>query len=135
MALNKFICRNNINVTTNADEPRLRQGRSESRIDKHGAGKRRTGDRRRVGRRAARGFLLKKRIGIDARGKSSGLRTILAYRHGSRVVFLYVFGKSERDNISTTEQQALSELGAWYMGLTTDRINSLIASNTLQEIR
>jgi hypothetical protein len=51
------------------------------------------------------------------------------------VVFLYVFGKSERDNISTTEQQALSELGAWYMGLTTDRINSPIASNTLQEIR
>ena len=81
------------------------------------------------------GFLPKKRIGIDGRGKSGGLRTVLAYRQASRVVFLYVFGKSDRDNITDAEQQALSELGDEYMGMTTERINSLILSGILQEIR
>lgn len=81
------------------------------------------------------GFLLKKRIGIDGRGKSGGLRTILAYRQGSRVVFLHVFGKSERDNITAAEQQALSELGDLYMGFTTEQINGLILSGILQELR
>ena len=81
------------------------------------------------------GFLLKKRIGIGGRGKSGGLRTILAYRQASRVVFLYVFGKADRDNITVAEQQALSELGDEYMGLTTERMNALIALGILQEIR
>ena len=80
------------------------------------------------------GFLLKKRIGIDGRGKSGGLRTILAYRQGSRVFFLYVFGKNERDNITDREHQALSELGDEYMAMPMERINDLVARGTLQEI-
>jgi hypothetical protein len=81
------------------------------------------------------GFLLKKRIGIDGRGKSGGLRTVLASRQGNRVIFLFVFGKNERDNITAAEHQALSDLGDEYMGMTTERINSLIVAGILQEIR
>ena len=80
------------------------------------------------------GFLLKKRIGIDGRGKSGGLRTILAHRQADRLVFLYVFGKNERDNITEREQQALSELGDEYMRLTVDRLNSLVSQGILLEV-
>ncbi len=54
-------------------------------------------------------FLLKKRIGNDGRGKRGGLRTIVAHRQADRLVFLYVFGKNERDNITDRERLALSE--------------------------
>jgi hypothetical protein len=80
------------------------------------------------------GFLLKKRIGIDGRGKSGGLRTILAHRQADRVVFLYVFGKNERDNITEREQQALSDLGDEYMRLTVDRLNGLVTRGILLEV-
>jgi hypothetical protein len=33
------------------------------------------------------------------------------------LVFLYVFGKNERDNITEQERMALSEIGDEYMGL------------------
>jgi len=80
------------------------------------------------------GFLLKKRIGIDGRGKSGGLRSIVAHRQADRVVFLYVFGKNERDNITEQEKLALSELGDEYMRLTVDRLNGLISVGTLLEV-
>ena len=80
------------------------------------------------------GFLLKKRIGIDGRGKSGGLRSILAHRQADRVVFLYVFGKNERDNITERETLALSELGDEYMRLTADRLNSLVVTGVLVEV-
>jgi hypothetical protein len=50
------------------------------------------------------GSLLKKRIGKGGRGKSGGFRTIAAYRQRDRLVFLYVFGKNERDNITEQER-------------------------------
>jgi hypothetical protein len=72
------------------------------------------------------GFLLKKRSGVAGRGKSGGLRTILAHRQADRLVFLYVFGKNDRDNITEREQQALSELGDEYMRLTADGLDGLV---------
>ena len=80
------------------------------------------------------GFLLKKRIGIDGRGKSGGLRSILAHRQADRVVFLYVFGKNERDNITEREKLALSELGDEYMRLTVDRLDHLVSTDVLLEV-
>jgi hypothetical protein len=80
------------------------------------------------------GFLLKKRIGLDGRGKRGGLRTILVHRHADRVVFLYVFRKNERDSITEREHQALSELGDEYMRLTMDRLNELVKRDVLLEI-
>ena len=44
------------------------------------------------------GGVLKKRIAGRGKGKSGGLRTIVATNFGSRWVFMYVFGKGDRDN-------------------------------------
>jgi hypothetical protein len=49
------------------------------------------------------GGLIKQRVARKGQGRSGGYRTILAFRAGERSVFLYGFGKSERDNIDDDE--------------------------------
>jgi hypothetical protein len=80
------------------------------------------------------GALLKKRIAKGSRGKSGGFRTIVAYRRNDRLVFLYVFGKNERDNITEQERSALAELGDEYMHLATEQLDALVAKGTLIEV-
>jgi len=46
------------------------------------------------------GHVFKKRVGIDGRGKRSGLRTLLAFRVGERAFFVFGFAKNERANVS-----------------------------------
>jgi hypothetical protein len=53
------------------------------------------------------GLLLKKRIAKEHKGKSGGLRTILAYRQEDRLVFLFGFAKRDRANVDETERKAL----------------------------
>ena len=80
------------------------------------------------------GSLLKKRIAKGNRGKSGGFRTIVAYRQHDRLVFLYVFGKNERDNITEQERVALSEIGDEYMRLSPQKLDQLVAKGTLMEV-
>jgi len=80
------------------------------------------------------GSLLKKRIAKGSRGKSGGFRIIVAYRQHDRLVFLYVFGKNERDNITEQERLAFSEIGDEYMRLTAEKLNELVVKGTLIEV-
>lgn len=80
------------------------------------------------------GFLLKQRIAKGGRGKSGGFRTIVAWREHDRLVFLYLFEKNERENITEAERQALAELGETYLRLTADSLNRLLAEGILTEI-
>jgi len=80
------------------------------------------------------GFLIKKRIGTGGRGKRSGLRTIIAYRRGDRLVCLFVFPKNRLDNVNQRELLALSELGDAYMGMTDAGIAALVAKGVLLEV-
>ena len=80
------------------------------------------------------GFLLKKRIGRGGRGKSGGFRTIAAYRRQDRLVFLYLFAKNERDNITEKERIALSEIGDQYMRLSASMIDELVIKGILTEV-
>jgi hypothetical protein len=80
------------------------------------------------------GSLLKKRIAKGSRGKSGGFRTIVAYRRNDRLVFLYVFAKNERDNISGPERSALAEIGDEYMRLDAEQLDALVAKGTLIEV-
>jgi hypothetical protein len=80
------------------------------------------------------GSLLKKRIAKGGRAKSGGFRAIVAYRRHDRLVFLYVFGKNERDNITEQERAALLEIGDEYMRLEADKLDELVAKGTLIEV-
>lgn len=80
------------------------------------------------------GFLLKKRISKGRKGKSGGLRTIIAYHQEHRLVFLFGFAKRDRDNIDQTEKRALLDLGNAYMAMTEKDLSEAIRTGTLLEV-
>jgi hypothetical protein len=56
------------------------------------------------------GHVVKKRVALPGRGKSSSTRTPLAYQAGSKAFFVYGFAKNERANIGDKELKALKML-------------------------
>lgn len=81
------------------------------------------------------GGLIKQRVARPGQGRSGGYRTIIAYREAGRAVFLYVFAKSERDNIEPDELQDLQDLGARWLGLTDRDLDAHVEDGALQEVR
>lgn len=47
--------------------------------------------------------LIKQRVPRQGRGRSGGFRTIIAYQRGALAVFLHMFAKNEKANLSKTE--------------------------------
>ena len=77
---------------------------------------------------------MKQRIARRGQGKRDGYRTIIAYRQGSRAVFLYGFAKSERDNIDDDELAAWRATGKDVLGATETRISTAIDDGELREV-
>jgi len=81
------------------------------------------------------GFLIEKRIASRSRGKSSGFRTIIAYKQHDRLIFLHGFAKSESSNISNREQVALSKLSNIYMQFDKTQIAEMVEKKLILEIK
>lgn len=81
------------------------------------------------------GNLYKKRIACDGKGKRGGYRTVIGARIGVRYVFLYVFTKSQRANISPTEKRALKLLARTFLDLSEQAIALLVANGQLIEVQ
>ena len=58
------------------------------------------------------GFVYKKRVSIHGRGKSSGARTLIAFKSDDKAFFIYGFAKNQRDNINDNELKALKRLAS-----------------------
>ena len=58
------------------------------------------------------GNLFKIRVKREGQGKSSGFRTIIAYKKEDKAIFLYGFGKNERSNINKEELHYFKKLGS-----------------------
>lgn len=80
------------------------------------------------------GGLVKQRIARPGQGKSGGFRTIIAYRHGKRAVFLFGFAKNERANLDDDELAYWQRVGKVYLGLDDDGVVLAIAADELMEI-
>ena len=78
--------------------------------------------------------LFKIRVKREHSGKSSGFRTIVVYKEGEKAIFLYGFGKNERDNISKTELLYFKKLGSDLLTLNDKQIKQLIKTKSLFEI-
>jgi len=61
------------------------------------------------------GGLIKKRVAAFGRGKSGSYRTLIAFRSDERAIFLYGFGKNERDNIDEKEKRGLKLLAQQFL--------------------
>lgn len=80
------------------------------------------------------GCLLKKRLARSGGGKRGGFRLIVTYRQQERLVFLFMFGKSERDNISGAEQRAMLVVGDAYVTTSDKQLAELVVDGELIEV-
>ncbi len=80
------------------------------------------------------GDVVKKRVALPGRGKSGGVRTLVATRKTSRWFFVFGFEKSERANVSATELEALQMLASELLALSGAQLFSAVEDGALQEI-
>lgn len=80
------------------------------------------------------GHIVKKRVALAGRGKSAGVRTLLAYRLGNKAFFVYGFSKSTRANISNDELKALKLLAKELLGYSDKALTEAIQYGALIEV-
>jgi len=79
--------------------------------------------------------LIKQRVPREGAGRRGGFRTIVAYRAGSRAVFIFGFAKNARENIAAADERELADTGALLLGLDARGIETMIHGGELWEVR
>ena len=80
------------------------------------------------------GGIIKQRVARSGQGRSGGYRILIAYRAGTRAVFLYAFAKNERENFDPDELLTLREIGATWLAADARRIAQALEEGILQEV-
>jgi hypothetical protein len=76
------------------------------------------------------GGVVKKRIATGGRGKSGGVRTLIATNKGERWLFVFGFEKNERTNITPTELGALQDMASEFLEMNETVIKDSINNGT-----
>jgi len=80
------------------------------------------------------GHIYKKRLPLGHKGKSSGARTIIAFKVKDKAIFIYGFSKGEKANITNKEEESLKDLAKVYFGYDENQINKAIKAGLLIEV-
>ncbi len=80
------------------------------------------------------GGVLKKRVALPGRGKSGGVRTLVATRRGTNWFFVFGFEKNDRANISDVELEGLQILASDLLARTSHQLDEAVAQGALLEI-
>jgi hypothetical protein len=80
------------------------------------------------------GHLVKKRVAIPGRGKSGGLRTLLAFRKAEHFFFLYGFAKRECANVGAKELQVLKLMAKELLNHDERALDNAVAVGKLHEV-
>lgn len=80
------------------------------------------------------GGVYKKRLPFGGKGKSGGVRTILAFKTGKLAIFMYGFSKNQQENISNQEEYALRALAKVYFAFKDYEITTAITLGDLVEV-
>jgi hypothetical protein len=75
--------------------------------------------------------LFKKRIASLHKGKRGSYRSILYYRNGDLMVFMYLFAKNDRENITPKEMNELVQIARLYDSMHERAIENSITGNRL----
>lgn len=78
--------------------------------------------------------LFKKRIAVEGRGKSGGIRTLVAFKVKDKAFFIYGFAKNQRENIDDKELQALKLWASQLLAHDDTALLKAIQCNELQEV-
>lgn len=73
------------------------------------------------------GNLFKVRVSREHSGKSSGFRTIILFKADDRAIFLFGFGKNEKENIDKNELQYFKKLGRDLLSLNRTQLETAIS--------
>ena len=80
------------------------------------------------------GHVYKKRIAIQGRGKSVGVRTIIAFKIDNHFYFMYGFAKNKQANISNDELKTFKTLASEFMSYDESVIENAIKEGVLYEV-
>ncbi len=80
------------------------------------------------------GQVYKKRVAVGGRGKSGGVRTLLAYRAGDKAFFIYGFAKNVRANIRDKELKALKLYADTLLSYSKAELNKAVKHGALIEV-
>jgi hypothetical protein len=80
------------------------------------------------------GYLFKKRIAIGNRGKSGGVRTVVAFKKDYRAFFVYGFAKNCMENVGEAEMVALKDLAKIYFSCNDEQIAGAIKNEKIIEV-
>jgi hypothetical protein len=80
------------------------------------------------------GGVFKKRVAFPGRGKSGSARTLVATQKAQRWFFVFGFEKSERDNITVAELEAVQHVAADLFRLTDQQLDAQLTSAAITEI-
>ena len=78
--------------------------------------------------------LIKQRVARKGAGRSGGFRTVIAYRAGTRAVFLFGFAKSAQSNLAPNDERDLADYGRMLLDLGPKGIERLIDDDELTEV-
>ncbi|MES2307987.1 MAG: type II toxin-antitoxin system RelE/ParE family toxin [Verrucomicrobiota bacterium] len=81
-----------------------------------------------------RGGLVKQRLARDNQGKSGGYRIIVLFQVKHRMFFVFGFAKSDRENITSMEEEGFRKLASYYFPLSDKELEMLISTDELTEI-
>jgi hypothetical protein len=81
------------------------------------------------------GHIIKKRVAINNSGKRSGVRMILFFREGERLIYIHGFKKNEKENITDKELKAFKGLAKIFEAMTDDQISQSIKSGYFIEVK
>ncbi len=80
------------------------------------------------------GGVIKQRIARPGQGRSGGFKTFIAFRHGTRAIFVYGFAKNERDNIDDKDLATLRKAAELWLAANDAKIEFEVTLGNLQEI-
>lgn len=80
------------------------------------------------------GGLIKQRVARCGEGRSGGFRAVIAYWQGERAIFLYLFAKNRKANLSEAELEDLKETARVLRRLNDDQLTNLVESHGWREI-
>ncbi|MBV9975448.1 MAG: type II toxin-antitoxin system RelE/ParE family toxin [Hyphomicrobiales bacterium] len=80
------------------------------------------------------GSVIKQRLAGPGHGKRGAFRGLVAFRRNERAVFLYGFGKNERENITAKELATLQDIAASWIQADTKLLKKSVEDGILIEV-
>lgn len=81
------------------------------------------------------GGLIKQRIARKGQSSSKGYRTIIIFKKEDKCFFVFGYSKSERDNISASEEIEFKKVAKIMSGISEDKIRELLKNSSLIEVK